>query len=113
MSEAKGDAELPPVQSVVHTQGSIKVNHGYVHRRGEGCVCIYVDLESKRAEYGGVIFSDNKAPLVMLYDNDETLHIDEAKKGEPTLLAFPEYKGWRAFSGHVARYTLAIVLVDE
>lgn len=105
------DVDPEPVQHIIITQGAVKVNDGYIHRRGDGVVCIYFDLESKRAEYGGVISSD-EAPIVSLYANDETLHIDESRRDEPTLVAFPEFEGWQEFSGGVSRYTLALVLTD-
>ena len=105
------NAPQKAVQHSVVQQGAILVNEGIVHRSGDGVVCIYFDLQSKRAECGGVICSED-APVVELFANEETLHIDESKKDIPTLVAFPEYKGWEEFASHVSRYTLSLVLTD-
>ena len=100
-----------PVQCVVHTQGAVVVNDAYCHRRGDKIVAIYVDLASKRAEYGGASSGEDIAPMILLVGNEETLHINEEKRGETTLIEFPEFVGWNVFAAHVARYTLAVVLV--
>lgn len=102
---------IATLQSVVRTQGAVLVNEGYVHRRGDNVVAAYVDLKSKRAEYAGAIYEGGKPPVICLDASEETLHIDESKKGETTLVEFPDFVGWTVFSAHVSKYTLAVVFV--
>lgn len=104
------------VQHSIETQGEIRTHDkqplGHIHRKGQGVVCIYFSLISKRAVFSGAYECDDRGPLVELYADEETLHVDDSKKGTSTLILFPEYVGWSVFSGSVSKSTLRLVLVS-
>lgn len=103
------------VRTLVTRQGAVRIreNSAYICWQWPTIVAIYVDLESKHAEYLGDIYEDGEPPTICLDDNEETLHIDESKEGESTLISFPDFVGWTVFSAHVSSYTLSIVLVKQ
>lgn len=96
----------------VENDGEVVVNSGWVEAAGERVVALAFDMKTKRPEViatsgGG---DEPRAPGVLL-SGDHALHINEAKKGEPTHIVFPEYPGWSVHCADVARYTLHVCLI--
>lgn len=100
-----------PVRVDVVSEGAVRVSHGYLYRRGDEIVAVCVDMESKYAECGGFSHADDEPPHVYLDATDDTLHVDADKSGVATVVAFPEFVGWKVFLTKVARYTLSVILV--
>ena len=98
--------ELKEVSFVLE-QGEIVVNHGY--ENPVECRVLVFDLASKYAEVLSV-GSDDECPTVLLWATDSTLRLDESKKGQPTEIKLPEYKGWDILTASVGRYSLTVVL---
>ena len=98
--------ELKEVSFVLE-QGEIMVNDGY--ETPVECKVLVFDLASKYAEVLAV-GSDDEYPTVLLWATDSTLKLDESKKGQPTEIKLPEYKGWGILTASVSRYSLTVVL---
>lgn len=96
----------------VEYEGEVVVNHGWVEAEGERVVALAFDMKTKRPEVIATSCGGDEpcAPGVIL-SGDHALHINEAKKGEPTHIVFPEYPGWSVHCADVARYTLNVCLI--
>ena len=88
-------------------QGEIIVNDGY--ETPVECKVIVFDIASKYAEVLAV-GSDDECPTVILWATASTLKLDESKKGQPTEIKLPDYKGWDILTASVGRYSLTVVL---
>jgi hypothetical protein len=86
----------------------------YVHRSGEGIVAMFVDLESKYCETTMHGSSENEPATVYIEASERSLYLDDTKdREEPTEISFDGYPGWVVFSATIARYTLAVCLIDH
>lgn len=90
--------------------GEIVVNDG-VEVPGKYKVLVF-DLVSKYAEILSWGCEDNY-PTIQLWADEDTLNVDELKKGYPTELKFTAHKGWRVLSASIGRYTLTVVLEKD
>lgn len=88
--------------------GEVLVNHANVEALGLEVIAAYLDLQSKRAEILAICGSSDRGPGLMLRANEETLYIDEARKGEATTVYFPSLNGWDVHCAELSRYTAAI-----
>ena len=96
----------------VENDGEVVVNYGWVEAAGERVAALAFDMKTKRPEViatscGG----DNPCAPGVILSGQHALYINEAKRGEPTHIIFPEYSGWRVHCAEVARYTLKICLI--
>lgn len=99
---------------LVIVKGEIIVNGAYTE--DNDVKIIHVDLTSKYADAMAMGMTLDRIPEILLFATPGgTLFTDESKKGQSTVLTFPEYKGWEATTCWVGRYTLSIVLrrIDE
>lgn len=87
--------------------GEVVVNEGYIYNLP--CIVVKYDLGTKYA-YVSDTGTDDDVPVVYLSAGTLTLHTDETKAGEPTVISFPKHIGWRVVSAGVSRYTLTVVL---
>lgn len=105
MSEERKDVRIE-VQ-----EGAPLVNHAWLHAKN--MVAIYIDMRSKRCDVL-TTGSDCGIPMVMLWAGDDALHLDETKpRNMPTVISFPDYRGWDVFSAECSRYTLSVCLIKE
>jgi len=102
-----------PVKLDIAHQGAVRVSHAYGWREAAGIACIYVDLNSKRAEIAQTGWSLGEPPSVWVGANEDTLYVDEkVPRDELTEIQFPDYAGWSVFATDgPARYTLGVVLI--
>lgn len=101
----KSNEELFEIQ-----QGEVVVNEGHISNLP--CIVVKYDLESKYA-YVSDTGTDDDVPVVYLSAGTLTLHTDETKAGEPTVISFPQHIGWRIVSTGISRYTLTVVLQKQ
>jgi hypothetical protein len=96
----------------IREQGAPAVNRGWIVREGPGVVALGIDMKSKHCVIGATMGGDNTAGIV-LEATDESMFLDVTKDRDAwTIIEFVGYPGWRIHSADLARYTLAVCLVD-
>jgi hypothetical protein len=100
--------QYPEVKMNVQ-KGTIKVKRAYKVAGGPRLVAIEVDLKSKHAVYGGLMWSERGGEILL--DADENTCYADKRYKKDTYISFPEYKGWEFHSHSVSKYTLSICLV--
>lgn len=118
---AVGEKRYEVIEFVIEP-GEIQVNDGaLVVARGKKVIALSIDLKSKYAVVDCTTSSGNvnKAgkhtftPGIHLGATENTLFIDELRKGNPTQITFPSLKNWRVHSTYIGRYTLDVCLTKE
>lgn len=102
---------MKSVSLVVANDGEVIANNAVVLAHGKRVVAIAVDMKTKRGKVEAVCCGgEGNAPGVVL-SGKNALHINPAKKGEPTMIEFPDFPGWTVHSTDYSRYTLNVCLV--
>ncbi len=111
--ESRVSDEFIGVALKVVEQGAVVVNSARIHRGSKAIVCVEMDLRSKYAKLDWIGGGDDEPPSISLIADERTLILHRRKpRDSATMVAFPEYKGWRVFAAEGAsRYTVRICLV--
>jgi len=107
--------EMKNVNMQIVQQGAVRVHCACIEREAPGIVCMYIDLDSKRAELLMTSSGPGEAIEIYFIANEDTLYLDESKlRDTPTIIAFPDYKGWKIFCVEgPGRYTASLVLISN
>lgn len=93
-------------------QGEILLDNKLYHSliEHDDVVTFSISMDSKNCKVGAHIY-DNEVPGLVLCANEETLYLNEKKKGVATIVMFTKFKGKtiRSVSSH--RYTVNVTLV--
>lgn len=111
MSDSTDNITQTPV--TIHRQGAPRVGIAAVHARGENCVLISLDMQSKRCVISSSTVIDG-APGLYIFAGKDSLHLDPGRPREAcTEVSFPEFAGWRVWCGDGGRYSIGIALIKE
>ena len=93
--------------------GEIIVNDAHIFGGNGSAVALVIDLKSKYARFLSDEIDWDGVPCVDLVADEETLKVDEKRKGMPTHLRLMGYRGWKIFQADVSRYTLRVTLLKD
>ncbi len=101
------------VKHYISTQGAILVNYAYVHEWGNDVCAIAVDMRSKRGEIISDGCDDDNLPMVIVEAVEESVHLKRGvDRMAPTVIVFPQFKGWTVWASNISKYTIYICLVN-
>ena len=94
-------------------RGAPVVDNGIVYRKGKTVVALALNMRSKYCTVCAKCGISDGIPGIIIEATDESLHLDNTKKGADTFIEFPEYKGWSVHSADGGRYTVSVCLVRD
>lgn len=96
------------VKHKVIRQGKPIVNAAILWKNSNNMKLISVDLKSKYCEV--MATSTDKFPEICITTNENSLYLLK-RRGDTTIIGFPEFKGWTCIMAEISKYTLLALLI--
>lgn len=93
------------------TKGALRINRGYIWKKGKDITLLLVDMHSKRGDiiaYG----EENNAPELIIGANKDSLYLNnKLSHNSLTNIIFPELKGWTIIMANISKYSIYVCLI--
>ena len=93
-------------------KGQAVVNHAHLLTESPDCALVEIDLATKYCtNFGHTIDAGIPGVVIGLTDRSHDPDAGNSRNVEgPTVVEFPEYRGWRVFSSSGGVYTFSVTL---
>ena len=101
------DIQFEEAKFEISKQGAVKIEYGYIIRKGDGFVALELETSPKHARLWGTGSDDEDGiPIIQV-----ALNVEEGEDPNITEIRFPEYPGYNAWSVTISRYTTYVCLL--